>query len=313
MKKKVYSLLLFIIIFFSGVFLLGKEFPVFKYLVGNIILVNKYSPYFSNSILFMDLEFMVKNSDLIILGEVVSNGETMDIPFNRTKDEIEKDSRLGLKTETYAVTHSKIKVEKVISGRSKGEEITISQLGTANVDSSEVKVKKGDALIFLLRKHPNTKELYSSVNLSDGLYRIKDTGKIDVISEKDAFKKYDDMEKNEFMREIKKLRMPPIPLMTIYLIVIIFISFNCKKLKQMRGKKLFWIIPFGNFAIATLILISEIMSLRTDGSSIVANINFFFNTEAIIHFYTIYIPCIIVGTIAPLLSSKENSIMIKPR
>lgn len=32
-------------------------------------------------LLFMDLEFMVKNSDLIILWEVVSDGETMDIHF----------------------------------------------------------------------------------------------------------------------------------------------------------------------------------------------------------------------------------------
>lgn len=205
MKKKSYKSLLFIIIIFSGMFFLSKQSPVFGYFFNNIVFLDKHSPSFSSAKAFMDLEFMAKYSDLVIVGEVVSNGVVEHKTIDRSESEIEKDNRLGIKPLGYDVTRTKIKVKEVISGRCKNDEIIISQLGMLNNDDGETKVKKGKTMILLLNKHPNEEILYSSVNLNDGIYEVKDSGKIGVLSDEEDFKKYEDMGKEGFIKEVDNL------------------------------------------------------------------------------------------------------------
>lgn len=88
MKKKSYKLLLFIIIIFSGMFFLSKQFAAFGYFFNNIVFLDKHSPSFSSAKAFMDLEFMAKHSDLIIVGEVVSNGVVEHETIDRSESEI---------------------------------------------------------------------------------------------------------------------------------------------------------------------------------------------------------------------------------
>ena len=307
MKKKSYKSLLFIIIIFSGMFFLSKQFPVFEYFFNNIVFLDKHSPSFSSANAFMDLEFMAKHSDLVIVGEVISNGVVEHKTIDRSESEIEKDNRLGIKPLGYDVTHTKIKIKEVISGRCKDDEIIISQLGTSDNYAGETKVKKGKTMILLLNKHPNEDILYSSVNLNDGLYEVNDSGKIGVLSDKEDFKKYEDMGKKDFIKEVRKLRRYNISLMTLYLILMFLAISLIKKSNLRKNRKLYRMLPYGNLLIASLILMAEIMKLGIESNSISSNINFFFNTEGMFLFYSVYVPCIIIGTVGPLLSNNEDT------
>ena len=307
MKKKSYKSLLFIIIIFSGMFFLSKQFPVFEYFFNNIVFLDKHSPSFSSANAFMDLEFMAKHSDLVIVGEVISNGVVEHKTIDRSESEIEKDNRLGIKPLGYDVTHTKIKIKEVISGRCKDDEIIISQLGTSDNYAGETKVKKGKTMILLLNKHPNEDILYSSVNFNDGLYEVKDSGKIGVLSEQVVFKKYEDMEKKDFIKEVKKLRRYNISLMTLYFILMLLAVYMIKKYNFRKNKKLYRILPYGNILMASLILMAEIMKLGIKGYSLSSNIDFFFHSEGRFLFYSVYIPCIIIGIVGPVLARNKGA------
>ena len=306
MKKKSYKLLLFIIIIFSGMFFLSTQFPTFGYVFNNIVFLDKHSPSFSRSYLFINLETMAKHADLIIVGEVVSDGVNGTITIDVPKEVQSKNERLGIKSPSFPVINTKIQIKEVISGRCNEEEIIISQLGIKD-DSSETKIKKGKTMILMLKKHKDSDILYSSVNFNDGLYEVKDSGKIGVLSEQVVFKKYEDMEKKDFIKEVKKLRRYNISLMTLYFILMLLAVYMIKKYNFRKNKKLYRILPYGNILMASLILMAEIMKLGIKGYSLSSNIDFFFHSEGRFLFYSVYIPCIIIGIVGPVLARNKGA------
>lgn len=190
-----YGLILLILMILLGIFLVNKDR---KYGV----LQDNQIP-FASSIDNLDLETIVKHSDLIILGEAISDGVSRNETFERPEAARKKAEAYGLQPIDFAVTDTKIKVIEVISGSCNDSEIIISQLGVANDDSSETKVKNGKKMIFILKKHPNRDNMYSSVNLDDGLYELDDFGKVHVLSKKDNFKKYNDLDRKDFEKILR--------------------------------------------------------------------------------------------------------------
>jgi hypothetical protein len=80
-----------------------------------------------------------------------------------------------------------------------------------------------------------------------------------------------------------------------------------KKSNLRKNRKVYRMLPYINLILGTFILMIEIIKLGIEGDSISSNINFFFNTEGMFLFYSVYVPCIIIGTVAPLLSSNEDT------
>lgn len=190
-----YGLILLILIILLCTFFINKHKKI------NVFQDNQIP--FASSIQNLDLETIVKHSDLIIVGEAISDGVTRNETFERPEAARKKAEALGLQPINFAVTDTKIKVIEVISGSCNDNEITISQLGVANDDSNETKVKNGKNMIFILKKHPNRDNMYSSVNLDDGLYELDDFGKVHVLSKKDNFKKYNDLDRKVFEKKLR--------------------------------------------------------------------------------------------------------------
>lgn len=210
MKRKYYISVGLISVFLLGIFMLpDKQTSISKNISANNSTLNINNttkrPMFSEN-QDTDLDVIATNADLVIIGKVISDGVTKEKNIQSSKNEAEKDKLVGIKPLTYNITSTKIKVKEVISGNCNDKEITLVQLGSADSDETETKVKAGKDILLLLKKHPNTDNVYSSVNFEDGIYEVDNSSKINVLSEKHNFKKYDELESKNFIKMIKDLR-----------------------------------------------------------------------------------------------------------
>lgn len=139
------------------------------------------------------LEELLENANLVFEGTVITDGSSQNKQLedkfisNYGKDKVFE----------YTTSSFEIKIEKMLFGKSDSETIILDQLGSANSDSGETKVKKGEKMLFILKKNNDGENTYSSVDLEDGLFRI--------LSDNKAVSKYDNKDLIQLKTEIKSI------------------------------------------------------------------------------------------------------------
>jgi len=154
---------------------------------------------------FNSIDELVSKSDLVILGEVISDGTTIKQNFNLPDPAKSKLNTLKSgsdKTSTITVTQATVKIDKVLYGDTYLEEIKFDQLGKAGNDDFQTKVKKNQKVILALKK--NTNDSYASVDLEDGVFSVNENNKVFSFSKNIAFAKYDSLDLNVLIEDIKK-------------------------------------------------------------------------------------------------------------
>ncbi|HOV27812.1 MAG TPA: hypothetical protein PK566_15830 [Pseudobacteroides sp.] len=140
------------------------------------------------------LDDMLPYADLIVKGKVISDG------VNKTKEI--PGAKYGLK---QALTYYQVEIIETLYGSEDSNIITFTQLGEADNDKVEKKVKKGDELLFILHKHPDG---YNSVSLEYGLFSVTDGKKVKSLSNGNNLQKYADLDtlKNDIDEKLKKIK-----------------------------------------------------------------------------------------------------------
>lgn len=91
------------------------------------------------------------------------------------------------------------------------------------------------------------------------------------------------------------------PLLTIYFIVLAISLYPLIIIILGLKKKIFWVLPVGNLVISTFILYEQIISHSSTSPSLKEQFRVFFVNDSSTLFYFVYIPCIVVGTLLPIL------------
>ena len=131
------------------------------------------------------LDDFVKMSDVIIIGEVVTDGVECTDDFYIDGDNPAEGS------DFIDVVYTKIdvKIDEVLYGTVKEDTITVVQLGKPGINDAQMKMLKGDSVVLLL-SYRSDEEVYCSVGsencdfyiLENGLYsysNLPDIGKYD--------------------------------------------------------------------------------------------------------------------------------------
>jgi hypothetical protein len=155
-------------------------------------------------IAFRSLQDITSMADLIVIGRVTTDGELHTEEFNFENAKL-KEKALWDSTQSihYSVSYSQVKVEKVLYGSLRGRTITLAQLGKPDNNNGETKVKKGDRMLFILRKDPNTNNLCSSVDFERGLFTINKDNKLLSLSDDKVVAKYDGIDLSVLIDDIK--------------------------------------------------------------------------------------------------------------
>jgi len=153
------------------------------------------------------MEVLLEQADLIIEGEVVSDGTTKTEYFSLGDEAAEEKLEKmfpGKSAPAYNVTSSQIKVNRVLYGDVDTDTIELHQFGSAGSDNGETKVRKGRKMIFILRKHPDKENVYSSVDFEDGLFEVDEDNKLLSLSDNMLTAKYDGLDAKTLEKDISK-------------------------------------------------------------------------------------------------------------
>ncbi|HEX9062044.1 MAG TPA: hypothetical protein VF941_17855 [Clostridia bacterium] len=150
------------------------------------------------------LEDILKNTDLIFVGTVDSDGVTTqeDIPFpNEEAKEMMLKKNPNMDT-AYDITFTNIKIERILFGdKPASKTITLGQPGKAGNDSCETKVKKGDRMLFMVRKISQDK--YGTADSENALFLIDNNSKLTSLSDNITVAKYDGLDLKVLENDLK--------------------------------------------------------------------------------------------------------------
>lgn len=143
--------------------------------------------------LYDSVEYLAANSDAVIIGKVVSDGEHIT-----RATELPSIPGEGNRIEDFEYTFTQIKVDKLLYGDDISDEITLSQVGKPTDNNSAIKVKKGWKVVIFLRKlhdYRNYKNLYATTGDEQGIFVIGNMSsgndKAISLSKYEVFTKYD--------------------------------------------------------------------------------------------------------------------------
>jgi len=159
--------------------------------------------YLSSSIGIGSLDDLMQFADLIVEGEVISDGELVYDPPPQVEGASRGDFPDLDLTDGVATTHTKFKVTNTYYGETSSEIITILQFGLPDTDFGEIKIQKGQKLICMLR-NSSYKNIYASVSWENGFYDISDE-KVMAFSNINGLSKFDEKSVDELRQEFKNV------------------------------------------------------------------------------------------------------------
>lgn len=134
-----------------------------------------------------------KYINLVVIGTVVSEAQTL-----------EEDSPMSIPGAEKIKLHrslSKIQVDEVLYGNETSKIITFAQMGKANNDAGETKVKNGERLLLVLNKNQYG---YSAIGLEQGIARITQDLRTVLFSDNESLSSaYDNKSLNIIKKDIK--------------------------------------------------------------------------------------------------------------
>ncbi len=146
---------------------------------------------------------IIKTADLIISGEVVGDAKDVMYDFSSSISDSEKNKLSDPNAYKVALAVSEIKIDDVLYGSEDNEKILLAQIGRAGYDSGETKVKKGDKMIFVLKKADGSDRLYASTVAEEGLFIEKPNGYMYSLSDNKFTSRYDTLKKESLVSDIK--------------------------------------------------------------------------------------------------------------
>ncbi|MCX8130630.1 MAG: hypothetical protein N3I35_11090 [Clostridia bacterium] len=154
---------------------------------------------------YPDVESIIQNSDIIILGDVVKTNKAEKININLDKEK----AKLNREQDLLTYTVSEVKVKEVIKGNIKKDDIVkVKQRGDENGIADEEIIKNGGYFkekgehVFFLQSYEDIIHgmPYSLLNPIQGRIDFKDD-KAKIYKDNKLFK--DGAEKNNIIKEIK--------------------------------------------------------------------------------------------------------------
>lgn len=141
------------------------------------------------------VDTLVELSDLIVVGEVISDPQTKTIKVAPNDPNVNS---------YYKTANAQFKIDETLYGDPNIKEITFSQLGEAGNDYGETKVKKGEKYLLFVRKVKND-TYYVAIGGEYGIFKIDDQGKLLSLSNQAAVAKYDDKALNSLKEDLKNI------------------------------------------------------------------------------------------------------------
>lgn len=155
------------------------------------------------------MEELLDSADLIILGDILTNGNNKEKTINASSEQDTKFMAQFSKLPTYGVVQADVKVKEVIYGDTQLEGTTIkfSQLGRAGNDDYQTKAKKGNQMLLILRK-AEEENTYASVDFEDGMFLVdkNENNKLLSLSKNILVAKYDGLDLKVLKDDIKKAK-----------------------------------------------------------------------------------------------------------
>lgn len=149
------------------------------------------------------IEDLVSYADLIVIGEVISDGVTKTEEW--PKVEGDPQGQLDISNRSpMSVSHTKVKISKTLYGKANSDTITLLQLGKSGDDRGETKVKKNKKMLLVLKDSKDGRNIYSSVCYEDGLFEINNDNKVKAFSKELVMAKYDDTDIDLLEKDIIK-------------------------------------------------------------------------------------------------------------
>lgn len=144
---------------------------------------------------FKDADHLMSFSDLVLTGTVLDDGNNIEDEFPQSFEDEEK--------QKYFRSTRSIKIDEILFGEYNAEEILFEQMGKADSDIGETKVKKGDKVLLFLEAN---KYGYSAVGQEQGIFVIKSDKAISLSDNMDIINKYDNRDDNLVKDDIIKAK-----------------------------------------------------------------------------------------------------------
>ncbi len=152
---------------------------------------------------------LVSKSDLIVIGEIMSDAVTIKRPYEPSDEAKSKLNTLYPEAQNkfnFNVAQVTVQIKEVLYGDTSLSEIKFNQLGNAGNDSLQTKVKKNERVVLALKKVTGTDDTYASICFEECVFDIKPNNKLLSFSKNMAFAKYDDIDLNILENDISKVK-----------------------------------------------------------------------------------------------------------
>ncbi len=144
------------------------------------------------------IDWLVENSDLIIIGNVLDNGELIQAEGPHFID-----SETNIKIFQFPFIRNSVSIEKILFGNENSKEIIFAQLALADYDCLQTKLYKGDRVIlFLINKEDN---IYIPVTFQDACFKITNGDIIYSFSNEKVVAKYNGEKVEVLIEDIENI------------------------------------------------------------------------------------------------------------
>jgi len=144
------------------------------------------------------INWLVENSDLIIIGSVLDNGKLI-----QAEEPHFIDSETNIKIFKFSFITNSISIENILFGNENSKEIIFAQLALADYGYLQTKLYKGDRVIlFLINKENN---IYIPVTFQDACFKITDGDIIYSFSNEKVVAKYNGEKVEVLIEDIENI------------------------------------------------------------------------------------------------------------
>ncbi|MGB8455404.1 MAG: hypothetical protein WCD89_24120 [Anaerocolumna sp.] len=154
-----------------------------------------------------DINEILKDADLIVIGQAIDTGETVTSSGAYASDALKEKYREKFNKElTSSFTNTTFNVEKVMYGDKSIAEsnIVIRQYGEAGSDIGETKLEKNQKMLLILKETPDGR--YKISGLEAGAYDVAENDKIISHSNDTATKPYENKSINKLLKDIAEFK-----------------------------------------------------------------------------------------------------------
>jgi len=162
---------------------------------------------FGTKTAYTSFDQLIMTAELIVIGEVISDAETVEYEIMSGTPLDQKIKQKAGRVPTFKTANATIKIEEILFGEYLNKELTYVQLGEANNDKYQTKVKKGDRALFLLTADKTIQGHFSSIAFEEGVFIIDRRANVVSQSNNPIVSKFDHSTLSKLKEEIMKIAL----------------------------------------------------------------------------------------------------------